>query len=197
MVQRVVILRPLSVLYPADLVPDGVHRVAEPVEFRQRLGLGRLDHERPGHRETEGGGVEPVVGQTLGHVLGADSGRVSKLSHVDDHLMRHPALVSHVQYPVVVREPGGQVVGSQNGDLRGPFQTVGAHHSHVHPRDGQDPRRSPGSGRDGADPRGGTRIVLQGMVGEIRRQVGAYRHRTHSRSPSPMRNGKGLVEVEV
>ena len=36
----------------ADLVADRDHRVAEPVELFLRFALGRLDHERAGHRET-------------------------------------------------------------------------------------------------------------------------------------------------
>ena len=51
--------------YLVDLAPDGDHRVAEAVELGEVLGLGRLDHQRAGHREAERGRVEAEVDQAL------------------------------------------------------------------------------------------------------------------------------------
>ena len=54
-----------------DLAADRDHRVAEPVELGQVLALGRLDHQRAGHRERHRRRVEAVVDQPLGDVVDA------------------------------------------------------------------------------------------------------------------------------
>ena len=73
--QRVVGRRPLAAADPVDLAADRDHRVAEPVELAEVLALGRLDHQRAGHRERHRRRVEAVVDQPLGDVVDGDAGR--------------------------------------------------------------------------------------------------------------------------
>ena len=48
-----------------NFLPDRNHRVAEPIELLLRLALGRLDHQRAGHRKRHGRSVKAVVHQPL------------------------------------------------------------------------------------------------------------------------------------
>src|ERR1700730_19195132 len=72
--QRVVLWVVLACGHLGDLLPDCDHGGAEPVDLGEVLALGRLDHQRPGHRERHGRSVEPVVDQAFRHVLHGDAG---------------------------------------------------------------------------------------------------------------------------
>ena len=52
---------------------DRDHRVAEPVQFRLGLALGRFDHEGPRDREGKGRRVKAVIDQTLRDILGFEA----------------------------------------------------------------------------------------------------------------------------
>ena len=66
--------RPLPSLDRVDLLADGDHRVAEPVELGEVLGLGGLDHQRARDGERHRGRVEAVVDEPLGDVVDGDAG---------------------------------------------------------------------------------------------------------------------------
>ena len=53
----------------ADLFADRDERIAEPIELRFGLALGRLHHQRPRDGEGDGGWVEAVIDQPLRDVL--------------------------------------------------------------------------------------------------------------------------------
>ena len=69
-----VVVGDLAALDLGDLLADGEHGVDEPVELGERLGLGRLDHERAGDREAHRRGVEAEVDEPLGDVVDGDAG---------------------------------------------------------------------------------------------------------------------------
>ena len=107
----------------ADLVADRDHRVAEAVELAEVLALGRLDHQRAGHREAHRRCVEAVVDQPLRHVVDRHTARAGDRTQVDDALVGDPAVGAGVEHRVVVGEPGGDVVGRRDRDVRRPCQT--------------------------------------------------------------------------
>ena len=74
-VDQRVVGRPLPRRDPVDLALDRDHRLDEPVELAQVLGLGRLDHQRAGDRERHRRRVEAVVDQPLGDVVDGHAGR--------------------------------------------------------------------------------------------------------------------------
>ena len=78
---------------------DRDHRVAEPVELAEVLGLGRLDHQRAGHRERHRRRVEAVVDQPLGDVVDADAGRLGDAAQVEDALVRDQPAVAAGRAP--------------------------------------------------------------------------------------------------
>ncbi len=67
-----------------DFGVDRDHRVAEAVEFDERFALGRLDHQRARHGKRDGGRVESIVHQALGHVLLVDAGGLFEGPKVED-----------------------------------------------------------------------------------------------------------------
>ena len=79
------------------------------------LRLGGLNHERASHRPRHGGGVEAIVNQALGHVLGLNVGGIFERAQVDDELVRAGAVLAAVQHLVVVLQPSRHVVGVQDG----------------------------------------------------------------------------------
>ena len=85
-------------------LPDRDHRVAEPIELLLRFALGRLDHQRARHRERHRRRVEAVVHQPLGHVRLVDRSRaVLERTQVEDHLVRHAAVVLRVEHGSAAR----------------------------------------------------------------------------------------------
>ena len=82
---------------------DGDHRLAEPVQLGQVLRLGRLDHQRAGHREAHRRGVEAVVDQPLGHVVHGDPAGLGQRPQVEDALVGDPAAAAGVEHRVVPR----------------------------------------------------------------------------------------------
>ena len=111
--QRVVVAVDPALLYRADLRADRDHCLDEAVELDLGLALGRLDHQRAGHRERERRRVETVVHQTLGNILGADSARIFQRSEVEDALVRNEAVAARVQRREVRRKTLGDVIRVQ------------------------------------------------------------------------------------
>ena len=93
-----------------DFLADGDHRVDEPVDLGQVLGLGGLHHQRARDRERQGGGVETVIDQALGHILGGHTGLGGQLAQVQDALVRHQPALTGVEDREVLVQPGRDVV---------------------------------------------------------------------------------------
>jgi hypothetical protein len=135
MLERVVILGPVPLLDQPDLFTDRDHRLDEPVELGERLALGRLHHQRTRHGKAQRRGVEPVVDQSLGDVLGRDAARILEGPQIEDALVGYAAVAPRVERGEVVAEPGAHVIGREDRRFRGLPQAVGAHHPAVHPAD--------------------------------------------------------------
>ena len=86
--EQVVLPVGAALLDLADLLANRDHRVAEAVELLLRLALGRLDHQRAGHRERDRRRVEAVVDDPLGDVLDIDARRRLERPGVEDALVR-------------------------------------------------------------------------------------------------------------
>ena len=84
--QRVVLAVHRAVLHLTDLLSNGDHGVAEPVQFRPRLALGGLDHQRARHREAHRRRMVAVVDEALRDVLRRDAGLLER-PEVDDELV--------------------------------------------------------------------------------------------------------------
>ena len=147
----------VPVRHLVDLRADGDHRGDEPVDLAQVLGLGRLDHQRARDRERHGRRVEAVVDEPLRDVVDRHAGLLGDLAQVEDALVRDQAVLAGVEHRVVRRQPRGDVVRRQHGDLRGRGQAGRAHHPDVGPGDRQDRRRAVRRAADRADAGLGTR----------------------------------------
>src|SRR6185312_4305587 len=114
---------------------------------------------------------------------------------VDDALVRHAPLLPLVDDGVVGVEPVGDVIGVQDGDLRGPREAPRAHHPDVGPGNEQDAGASPGRRRDGTGAAG--LRVRQRVSGQERRQVRGDADRSHAGAAAAVRDAEGLVQVDV
>ena len=187
-----------SLLDRPDLLADRDHRVAESVEFRLRLALGGLDHERSGDRPAHGGAVEAVVHESLGHVVDLDSRGLVEGAAVDDELVGAATVLVGVEDVEVAGEPGGHVVGVEDRDLGRSGQSLAAHHRDVHPGDREDARRSVRRRRDRSH------RELTGVDGsnhrvarEERLQFIRHADRSHAGATTAVRDAERLVQVEV
>ena len=86
------------------------------------------NHERPCDGPGHGRRVEAVVHQPLGDVHRLHARALLELAHVDDELVRVEVPLPLVQRLVVRAQPQRHVVGVEDGDLRGAFQSARAHH---------------------------------------------------------------------
>ena len=118
--QRGVLGAPLPRADPVDLGPDRDHRVAEPVDLGEVLGLGRLDHQRAGDRERHRRRVEAVVDEPLGDVVDGDAGVLGEAAQVEDALVGDQPAVAAVEHREVLAEPGRDVVGRRAPRPRSP-----------------------------------------------------------------------------
>ena len=114
----------------------------------QVLGLGRLHHQGAGHRERQGGGVEAVVDQALGHVLGRHAGLGREFAQVQDALVRDQAARAGVEHREVLIQPGRNIVRREQRRLGGLGEALAAHELHVRPGDRQDPGGAVAGGGD-------------------------------------------------
>ncbi|ENO95722.1 putative metal-dependent RNase [Thauera phenylacetica B4P] len=176
-----------------DLLADRDHRVAEAIELGLRLALGRLDHQRAGHREGHRRRMEAEVHQALGHVVDADAGAVLERTQVEDALVRDQAVLAAVEHRVVRLEALGDVVGVEDRRHRGVAQAVTAHQRDVGPGDRQDAGAAPGRGGDCADALEAHRTVPRQEGREVRLDA----DRAHARAAAAVRDAEGLVQVQV
>ena len=193
--QRRVFHREAAGLDVGDLAPDRDHRLAETVDLGQRLGLGRLDHQRAGHREAHRRRVEAVVDQALGDVVDADANRILERARVNDALVRHAPAVVLVQHREVRIEAHGNVIGVQDRDLGRALQALGAHHQDVGVADRQDRGRAEGRSRHRAHRRAAA--VEFRVPRQEGRQVRAHADRAHARAAAAVRDAEGLVKIQM
>jgi hypothetical protein len=78
----------LPILDRADLGADRDQRIAEAIQLGLGLALGRLDHQRAGHREAHRRRVEAEVHEALGDVLDLDAAGLLEVAAVEDELVR-------------------------------------------------------------------------------------------------------------
>src|SRR5690606_36682251 len=135
--QRVVLTVPLPLFDPGDLFADGQHGVDETVQLRLRLALGGLHHQGAGDREGHGGRMEAEVHQAFGDVLFGDAGGRLEWAYVENALVGNPAIAPAVEHGIGLAQPPGNVVGIENGHLRGPTQTTTTHECDIGPADRQ------------------------------------------------------------
>jgi hypothetical protein len=119
-----------------------IERVAEAVELGLRLALGGLDHERAGDGEGHRRRVIAVVHEALGDVLDLEAVLLPRAELEDALVGDEPrgALVEHGEERL---EALGDVVGVEDGELRGAREAVGAHHADIHPGDDEDAGAAP------------------------------------------------------
>mmetsp|Transcript_2617 Transcript_2617/g.7893 ORF Transcript_2617/g.7893 Transcript_2617/m.7893 type:complete len:987 (-) Transcript_2617:315-3275(-) len=203
MLEHVIVLVGGTVLDLPDLLPDAEQRIAEPVELGLRLGLRRFDHEGSSDGPAHRWGVEAIVDEPLGDILGLNSGRRRDGANVDDELVGARAVLSPEEDRVVVLEPLGHVVGIENGHLRGILEALGAHHGDVRVRDWQDQRGPVWSRSHAAE---GLSVRLEVGVcprrddrvrRHERRQVGLDADGSHSWTASSVGDAERLVQVQV
>ena len=123
-----------------DLVPDRDHRLDEAINLGLGFGLGRLDHQRPRHREAHSRGMEAVIDQPLGDVVDGDAATGLQRARVDDAFMRDTAADAAIEHREVRLQPIGDVIGVEDRDFGRPRQPFAAHHQDVEIRDGEDRR---------------------------------------------------------
>ena len=146
--------------------------------------------------------MEAVVDEALGHIGGGHAGDVGDLAQVDDALVAHQAGVAGVEDRERVVQLVRQVVGVEDRVAGGRRQTRGTGHGNVRPGNGQHACGAVG-GR--GDRHTGTLCCFLGRVlaGHLRvgRQEGgevrADADRTDTRSAAAVRDGEGLVQVQV
>ncbi|MNH90807.1 hypothetical protein D3C73_433520 [compost metagenome] len=187
----------MAVLHPGNLGADGGHGLDEAIQLALGFRFGRLDHQGTRYREAHGRRVEAVVHQALGHVHLADAGGLFERTYVQDALVGHPAVTPGVEHGEGLAELLGQVVGVEDGDLSGFLQPLVPQHGDVHPADGQNAGRAERRGRHGAVVTALFLCLDHGVTGHEGRQVFLHADGTHARATTAMRNGEGLVQVEV
>ena len=103
---------------------NGNHRLAEPVQFFLRLALGRLDHHCARDRPGDCRRVKAVIHEALRHIFDRDALERAQIENafVGDH-----PILAFVQHGKTGIEPFGNIIGIEDGDLRGLGQPGGSH----------------------------------------------------------------------
>lgn len=127
---------------------DSDHSSAEAFEFFERFAFRGFDHESACDGEGHGGGVEAEIDKSFNDIIDTDVSFFVHGSSIDDAFMRNESLVAGIEDWVMLFEAFGDIVCVEDCDLRGEFQSVGAHHADVHPRDWQDACAAEGCCRD-------------------------------------------------
>ena len=137
----------------------------------------------------------PIVHKPLCNVFDRDS-ELSERPDIQNALVRHVALLTRVKNRVVGTQSLHDIICAQNGGLRGPNQTLFAHHGDVGKGDWQNGCASPWACGNQSH---GT--IFTGLVrccgGQKGHQVLCDTNRSNSWATSAVRNGKGLVEIQV
>ena len=183
-----------------DLVVDGLHRFDEAVELFLGLGLGRLNHQGARNRERQGRSVEAEVHQTLADILSSHMRLISQLTQVQDALVSDQTAGAGVQHRVLVVEFLRNVVSVQNRVLRRVLQTLSASHRNVHPAN----RQNAGGAEERLRNRQCSivgeltlRVSAVCVTGQELRQVLTNSQRANTGAATTVRNGEGLVQVQV
>lgn len=119
---------------------DREHGVAEAVDFRLGLALGRFDHEGSGDRPAHCGGVESKIHEALGNIFDFDAGALFPFAQIKDALVRDAAGFAFVKDREMPAESCGDVVRVENRDRRGIAEGAGTHHGDIHPGNDQNAR---------------------------------------------------------
>ncbi len=82
--------------------------------------------------------MKPVVHESFGHVLDIDVGAVFPVTQVEDAFMSDQAVRAAVEDGETRFQALGNVVGVEDCQLTGLFQSLGAHHPNIHPGNGRD-----------------------------------------------------------
>ncbi len=139
--------------------------------------------------------MEAVVHQPLRDVTLLDPLRLEP-AQVEDHLVRDSAVLPRVEHVVVLLQPRLEIVGVEDGVARCVGHTGRAEHPDVAVRDQQDAGAPPRRRRDRWN-----RLLAAdrgiGVPGQVRRQVGGHADRPHARTAAAVRDGVGLVQVQV
>src|SRR5690606_8175927 len=156
------------------------------VQLGLGLALGRLDHERAGHRPAHRRRVITVVHETLGGVVHLDA-VLLPTAQIDDALVRDEAGVAAVEHREKRLQALGDVVGVEDGDLGRLGEAGRTHHADIHPGDDQDAGRAKGRGRHRARARAGQ----EGL------EVRGHADGADAGAAAAVRDAEGLVQVEV
>src|SRR5262249_28374498 len=105
----------------------------------------RLDHHRPAHRPRNSRRVKAIIHQALCHIFDFDACG-SPLTQVHNAFVSDETMLTLEKNGKVRFESFSDVIGVENRHLACAFQTVGAHHANVHPRDRQNASTAPRSG---------------------------------------------------
>ena len=139
--------------------------------------------------------MESVVDQPLGDVHHLDA-RLFERAAIQDHLVRHRAVFGLIQHVVRTFKSRFQVVGVQNGHLGALRQPALAKHLDVGVRDLGNQCTSKWRSTHRVD----GRVLAHRhhvVARQERHQMRRDPNRAHTRAASPVRDGEGLVEVEV
>ena len=105
--------------------------------------------------------------------------------------MRHPPPVAHEQDRIGTGQTRRDIVRVQDRHARGLGQPRPAHHQAIGPGDQQDRGAAIGRSRYRAA------VILARIAGQEGRQMRLDPDRTHAGTAAAMRDGEGLVQVEV
>ena len=126
------------------------HRLAEAIELRLVLTLGRLDHESAGHRERHRRRVEAVIHQAFRDIHLFDSGALEG-PQVEDQLVSDASICPRIQHRIVRFESRLDVVGVEDRIPRRVGCSLRSEHTDVPVRDEQDTCAAPRRSRDSGD----------------------------------------------
>ena len=190
--EHVVLLVGNTILYLLNFIPDSKHHLHEVVEFGQTFALGRLNHQRAVHRERERRSMVAKVHQTFGNIILADTGLFVQLTALENHFMAHRAVLATINRAVGILKACSQIVGAENGNLRGTRQTLNTHHTDVTVGDGQNTSTTVWCSRHLV-----SGVAEADVTGQEGYEMLSYADRTNARTATTVRRSKGLVKVEV
>ena len=177
-----------------DLRTDGAHRRNETIQLSLVLRLGRLHHQRARNRERQGGGVEAVINQALGHIGCCHARLVRQLAQVQDALVANQAIGAGVEHREAVIELTRNVVGVEHRVCRGAAQSLRTRHGDVGPGNRQHTRRAVERGCH----RHATGVFwIRRVARQERNEVLRHADRANTRAATTVRDGEGLVQVQV
>ena len=115
--------------------------------------------------------MEAIVDKAFGDILLADSAALLERPQISDAFVRYPAIAAGIKNRKCVRQPVGDVVGIENGNLRRLFHAIPAHHRDVCPGNGHNAGTSPRCRCNGAVTAMSPRYFYNRVTGKEGRQV--------------------------